>query len=344
VACLAVLFFHSFGAYTREPIWGPLEPLRAASAYGWLGLHVFFVISGYCIFERLHVGLERGEPVPSFWVDRLIRIYPTYWCVLAITILFNLLSLPFNHGLLAEAMPLSARDWLGDLTLVHTLAGWRSTVIVSWTLSYEVAFYVAAGALVLANGRESKLRFAFGLGALLCLPALRWNGAPWAGPLMYWPHFFLGACVSFALRARADLSRGRLACALAAMGAISLAALAGIGAFGDIKGLTAAGFAWTLLILRRWDRRMNLNPLMKALGWVGTFSYSLYLIHEPLLSRALNLSRRFVVPTSATFGAVWLASIAMALAGGWLVWKAFEVRCERFRTGRRRRLALAGQA
>ena len=154
VACLAVLFFHSFGAFTRNPIWGPLEPFRAASAYGWLGLHLFFVISGYCIFERLHVGLDRGESIPSFWVDRMIRIYPTYWCVLAITILINLCTLPFNQGSLAESIPLSAKEWFGNLTLIHTLAGWRSSVIVSWTLSYEVTFYLLAGALMLVNGRE----------------------------------------------------------------------------------------------------------------------------------------------------------------------------------------------
>jgi exopolysaccharide production protein ExoZ len=340
---LAVLFFHSFGAFVTTPIWAPLEPIRAACAYGWLGLHLFFVISGYCIFERLHVGLERGESIPSFWVDRLIRIYPTYWCVLAITILINLCTLPFNHGQLAESIPLSAKEWLGDLTLVHTLAGWRSSVLVSWTLSYEVVFYIAAGALMLANGRESELRTAFGLGALLCLPALHWTGAPWAGPLMSWPHFFLGACVSFALRARSDRSPRRLVCALAAMAAISFASLAGIGAFGGPQGLAAAGFAWILLVLRPWDQRLSRNPLMLVLGGIGTFSYSLYLIHEPLLSRALNLSRRFVAPTSALFGAVWLASIAFAIAGGWLVWKTVEVRCERFRTGRRRRLAAAGQ-
>jgi peptidoglycan/LPS O-acetylase OafA/YrhL len=84
VACLAVLLFHSLGPYQHEPFWPALEPVRAVAGHGWTGLHLFFVISGYCIFERLRLALATGETPAEFIVDRAWRILPTYWVVLGL--------------------------------------------------------------------------------------------------------------------------------------------------------------------------------------------------------------------------------------------------------------------
>ena len=50
VACLAVVAFHSIGPLEGQPLWFPLEPLRAVAMKGWLGLHLFFVIG--CVFGQ----------------------------------------------------------------------------------------------------------------------------------------------------------------------------------------------------------------------------------------------------------------------------------------------------
>lgn len=337
IASLGVVFFHSFGPYTRERVWAPLEPLRAISDHGWLGLHLFFVISGYCIWERLHLASLRRESAPHFWRDRAMRILPPYWGALAATLALNLLAWPFNRSHLADNIPLSWPVWIGNLTLTHALLGLPSMILVSWTLCCELAFYFVAGLLLLAGRGSRKIPVGFSVGALLCLPAFFSIRAHWALPVLLWPEFFLGVCVSFVLRTHQAALRGLRALGLTVMVALSASAVVGIGDFGGPARASAVILAWVLLALHPWDLRLARLPVTRALAWVGTFSYSLYLMHAPVLSRVLNLGSRFIVPSRAAFSLLWLFAVAAAIGGGWCFWRWVEQPCERYRAAWRAR-------
>ena len=95
-------------------------------AFGTIGVDIFFVISGFII---THVMTNR-QPGP-FLLDRLVRIYPLYWLFL---------------------IPLIILGWDGDaMHLLSSVTLWpvvgefrRSYLAVSWTLSFEMLFYLAA--------------------------------------------------------------------------------------------------------------------------------------------------------------------------------------------------------
>jgi len=307
---MGVLLFHSFGAFDSQPIWTPLEPVRRAAGTGWLGLHLFFVISGYCIFERLATSGARGETARAFWADRFLRIYPTYWAVLAFTVALNLAAWPFNRSHLAGNLPASLVALFGDISLLHGLL------------------------LALSRG-SARLLPAFVIGLALCGAAIVAPGGHWFMPLLLWPDFFAGACVSFALRAAAGRDRRLLAASLGALAALSAGALGRVGNIGSEAHRAAFGFAWVLLGLYRWDGFLDGLPPVRLLAWIGTFSYSLYLIHVQILSRVMNLGTRVVPPASAGFALLWLAAVATATAGGWYFWRVVEQRCERYRSRRR---------
>jgi peptidoglycan/LPS O-acetylase OafA/YrhL len=343
-ACLAVLGFHSFGAVASQPVWAPLIPLRAACEQGWMGLQIFFVISGYCIFDRMAAAVEGGESAFSFGKDRARRILPTYWAVLLLTLALNLAAWPFNRTHLADNFPPTIAALAADLSLSHVLLGLPPYVMVTWTLACEMAFYAAAAALLAANRGSARLLPAFAGGAVICVLSWRARATGWQLPAALWPDFFSGACVALALRSISRRDWVGLIAGLGALAALTGCAAAGIGGYGGQERKVALGFAWLLLALFPADAWLARRGPIRLLAWVGGFSYSLYLIHAQILTRAINLTLLRFAPASPFFLLPWLAALAAAIFGGWWVGRMIENPCERWRKGRRRREAGAAPA
>lgn len=343
LACLAVVLFHSLGAFSEEVLWAPLEVVRAIAMKGWLGLHLFFVISGYCIFERLR-SAHRGRETPSaFALDRARRIFPTYWAVLAVAVAIGLLAMPFNGTSLDANLPSSPGRWLSNLALLHPFFGYEPFIVVTWTLSCELAFYAIATVLLALTRRAPDLRWALAAGALLCAVSLGMQTAhPALLPLALWPEFFAGACVSLALHSANSIPL-RVA-ALALLIASSMATVLGLGSFDAEARRWAVGFAWVLLASARWSSAaMTWWPLDQVTR-IGAFSYSLYLLHVPLLSRFMNLASRHLAPDTPAFAACWVGAVMLALGGGWLCWRWVEQPFERRRQSRRTQTGMTGGA
>jgi peptidoglycan/LPS O-acetylase OafA/YrhL len=73
-AILAVIFAH---AATMAPIQGSL---RRFADNGFMGVHLFFVISAFTIFHMLSKHAEQeSKPIRNFFIRRLFRIAPVYW-------------------------------------------------------------------------------------------------------------------------------------------------------------------------------------------------------------------------------------------------------------------------
>ena len=60
------------------------------SDVGWVGVDLFFVLSGYLIANQLFAGIARGErlSLPRFYARRALRTLPVFWLVLAAFALF----------------------------------------------------------------------------------------------------------------------------------------------------------------------------------------------------------------------------------------------------------------
>lgn len=108
-AALWVLIFHANrGKPDLLPDW-----LGGFVNHGWLGVHVFFVISGFCITERAAREYRQRGTARHFTLDRLWRIYPTYWAALGVTLLLNLAgALVKGQSVLAPAvLPAGPGQW-----------------------------------------------------------------------------------------------------------------------------------------------------------------------------------------------------------------------------------------
>jgi peptidoglycan/LPS O-acetylase OafA/YrhL len=327
VASSWVLLFHSLAAIPSDTIYPILGLVQRFAKFGWLGVHMFFAISGWCIAQRLAAAWRRKEPVPVFLCERALRIYPTYWAALGLTLALRLAAVPFNTTHLAANLPSGPRGWIADLFLLNPYLKVPATLIVSWSLVFELGFYLlAAGALILRRrGPASALVL---LGMLLCL----WPLTGWQFRLTYvlglWPDFFVGGLVWWAARSRTSAPKYLAAAGLAMLALLALSWPGGYGGQGLLVAITTAIILWAL---SGQDHRVAANPFLRKLAWVGGFSYSLYLIHLPLLSPFMNLAARWVPPRQALFCLVWLAAVLLAFTGGWLLNRLVEAPAERWR-------------
>lgn len=103
---------------------GTMPELTAYGSFGWIGVEIFFVISGLVIANSAH-----GATVRQFLVGRFLRLYPTAWCAAAVSYPIFLFTVP-KHG--RPILPL-----ILSMTLIHGpfLAG------AYWTLPIELSFY-----------------------------------------------------------------------------------------------------------------------------------------------------------------------------------------------------------
>src|SRR5947209_8469455 len=96
LACLLVLVHHStFYKATGANFKGLLATasawLETVAARLWIGVPLFFVISGYCIAATADSSRRRPHAIGNYFIRRFRRIYPPYWILLALTIAVVLL-------------------------------------------------------------------------------------------------------------------------------------------------------------------------------------------------------------------------------------------------------------
>lgn len=334
-----VAVFHCFSSWLLDGPGALPAPLLAFLRNGWLGVHVFFVISGYCIAARLASDHRAGRSVIRFWLDRLWRIYPAYWMAVVASALLALLALPWNGGPLFSssahigALPGTIAEGLITLLSLEPWFSRPSYVLVAWSLAYEVAFYGLAGGLFSLAKFTGRPRHAYLLGGLIAgiglFPSI-WSVLPF---VTLWTHFYLGALAWLLVhRNHAGFSH-----TVAVFGPVALGAM--LLPIPHAAGLRCAvAVAWLLVVLHRFDDRIAKHPAGLWLGWVGTFSYSLYLVHVPVVSRSRNLLERFWPP--GRLEAIWVPIMALilAFAASRIFFLIIERSFERARSAYRRRV------
>lgn len=312
-------------------------------AGGFLGVDMFFVLSGYLITRLLKNEHETTGRIAlaRFWVRRLVRLWPPLLALLAVSIVIGPLLLPtLDHVRAALISGLYMTDYIG----AYNAAPWRGPVTHTWSLAIEEKYYLIWPPVLIALlCIDTRLRL---LGAVLALFVLAtaWRVvevvqlqdffAVYSRLDTRFSGFLLGGLLALAGTIRMT---PRMADALAiASWALLVAALASyrltqlealvwgivlveIATIGLILAVTAAqGVAYRVLG----------SPVLAS---VGMISYAIYLWHYPL---ALLL--RDALPWPATFAIVTVGSLALARTS-WLL-------IERPLLGLRQRLRAPGQA
>lgn len=132
LAILSVAFFH-YTARLPQNYLG-YDGLDWSFAQGWVGVHFFFMISGFCILMTL----EKSKNTLDFIAKRFARIYPTFLICLMITYAFIVLY-PIPES--TELPKASFKDFVGNFVLGRDL-GFRWVSGVYWSLLVELKYYL----------------------------------------------------------------------------------------------------------------------------------------------------------------------------------------------------------
>lgn len=296
-AALAVLFFHMQPHWATSPA---LDSLGFLMKKGFSGVDVFFVLSGYVVYQSADQKDFRLKP---FMLRRALRIYLGYWPVLILTACLTFVAIRLGYS--AWSFP-DAEKLFKSIALVNPnlLENWLPT---AWTLVYELYFYIWIALLFVCAPRW-RLQISVALFAIL----LCWNVGYWlwdknmvlAGrqPFSFvlsglGMEFLAGAWLAHWRKRLSPAQRAAQSNGLALVGCILM--LLGIYLGDRLFPLSAnislwractfgvTGFGFLCLALAFSDKNWPVPLVFVALG---DASYSLYLLH-PLLLDASSLLR-----------------------------------------------------
>jgi len=283
VAALLVAMFHYAGrADSFQDVWGGTTAeifphLHHPAQYGWLGVELFFLISGFVICMSAW-----DRDTVSFLRSRAIRLFPAYWAAVLITAIAT-------HFWPVVWKPTGASAVLLNLTMLQFPLGAPQVDGVYWTLWNEARFYLLFALLVWRGlTLERALLFGYGwltLGAIATAAGEKWMlevlqpaYAPLfiGGMAFYLIHRFGSSIATWGLVAASFLVAQHNVLARVAdeeandiHGPLSdKAAILALAAFFGL--LAAVALGWTSRIRWRW------------LTTAGLLTYPFYLTHEAI--------------------------------------------------------------
>ncbi|MEU2587909.1 acyltransferase [Streptomyces avermitilis] len=182
IAALVVVFDHSSYAFMAE-FRRELMPEFNTGRYG---IMVFFLVSGYII----PASLERRGCVRTFWIGRVFRMYPLWVAAVTAVLVLHLMGIAEIRADLGRQS--LAAVAVAHVTLLQELLGTPNLLLVLWTLSYEMAFYLLVVALFTVGFHQRSAAVAVTLAVLaavsgtagVVLPVSALSGAVGTGPLV----------------------------------------------------------------------------------------------------------------------------------------------------------------
>lgn len=204
IAALVVVFDHSSYAFMAD-FRQELMPQFNTSRYG---IMVFFLVSGYII----PASLERRGCVRTFWIGRIFRVYPLWAAVVTVLLAVNQLGIAEMRDFGQQS---AATVAVAHATMLQELLGTPSLLLVLWTLSYEMSFYLLVVALFTVRLHQQSAAVAVVLAVLatvsvtagVVLPASALSGLVGTGPLIAFASIAMGVAICCA-SARSPVLRG----------------------------------------------------------------------------------------------------------------------------------------
>ncbi len=268
LAALLVVGYHFECSLVFDLPNGPADQSRLWSRYALMGVELFFIISGYVILMTI----ENSRSILHFARNRIARLYPAYWLSVAVAAIF---VLPLGE--------VSYRNVIVNLTMLQTFLGRQSLVVPYWSLAYELWFYATIAAVAAVGALKHLPWLALAWFAIL-IPIRLLSNIP-TGPIqlysmVFFGNLFIAGMTIFLIRA----GRGS-ALVWTALAVSVLYSYFGRQDWSHLNemlyGAVISIFVLSVFVASR--------PDISAPRWLvycGSISYSLYLLHSPIMLAA----------------------------------------------------------
>jgi peptidoglycan/LPS O-acetylase OafA/YrhL len=313
---------------------------KLAFSFGWMGVDLFFALSGFLITGILLDSRSAKNYFSAFYARRVLRIFPLYYSVLTVVLIAAALIRPRPRSL-----PVVADQKLYYLYLVNWLGLWKGPwganfLAHFWSLAVEEQFYLVWPLCVWLLIRRNLARMAVVASLTALLVRIVWlaqtgpSQAIVCATVTRMDSLLCGSLGAILFRDVRVLNTLRkyspwtacTALSCFAVGGAWLRAVRGPGSklfFIESIGFTllAVGFSALILHTALTDGEATLTQRVlrnKVLSKFGKYSYGIYVYHVPLLGASLALTKeRF----GSVKGQLWFGALSVALlfAGSFLI-------------------------
>jgi len=321
---------------------------------GWVGVDLFFVLSGFLITGIL-LDTKGGEGYfRNFYMRRVLRILPLYYGSLVVLFLVIPMVAPaivHDIGRLSHGQ-VWLWTYLSNIAIGIT-GSWQAVPPLTghyWSLAVEEQFYLLWPLVVYSVSRSRLLSVALGLwvGALALRIAMLWLGVSPTSVFVLTPTRMDGLAAGAAVATLARHPGGLLAVRQAIKralsgGAVGLALIVlATGTLGQYDAimqtagftLLSSTFAALLAFLLLAEERSLVHRFL-AHPWarhIGMRSYALYVFHPWALKATARAWKAHLVPLVGDSGMAeqimfWLVCLAASLAAAEVSWHLLEKRC-----------------
>ncbi len=348
---MLVFMYHYMVFVSREATFG------WGSTVGWVGVDLFFVLSGYLISNQVFAGMVRGQSLSlkAFYARRLLRTVPAFYVVLALYFIFP--------AVMGGREPPALWRFLTFTQNINLQPG--TAFSHAWSLCIEEQFYLLLPAIVIVAARHGRsIRLAWALLLALQFGAIALRSALWLrygreadGAIAgYHPHIYYASLCRFdeflpgiavaMLKHfhpgvwRRVTARGQITLAAGAAAVTAMLYLViqhyyvddhGYGYFMTGWGYSLVAWAFAILVVAALSPNSMLYRLrIPGAAALAAGSYAIYLTHKPLAFITSTL-----LPGSGPNSLVLLSSVTLVcLAGGWLLHRLVETPFMRYRDRR----------
>jgi len=288
---------------------------KAFFYYSWLGVDVFFVLSGFLLTSILYKNKSSVHLLKTFWLRRALRILPLYWVILSAAFLATFTKIsdrgPGYQWLFGNLKSLETYTiFLQNITMTMQNQMSSAWLNVTWSLAIEEQFYIFLPIAVLLLNKQKFIIISIII--VILTPLLRAacilylpNGGMASFMLLplRWDSLFLGGMLALIEPTNKKLNiiiKYQKSIVLMGLSVFLLFGLSnqGIGSLGmGILGHTVIAILAGLLILNcqlRPDCFVKKVFSLKTFAFFGTISYGLYLVHFPILGLCHQLALQTV--------------------------------------------------
>jgi peptidoglycan/LPS O-acetylase OafA/YrhL len=327
IAVIAVVLYHSHPRF--EGTW-----FYRASLWGWTGVNLFFVLSGFLITSILIEARGKAHYFRNFYGRRALRIWPVYVLVLAICYL----NAPSLVGLrMGQALRIA--PWWAYLLFVQNLFHLTLPPAMgpTWSLAIEEQYYVVWAPIVRVLERPWALAIVLA-SAMVAAPLFRMSHFGWITPTHTLTHLdgiAMGSLLALGLHDTPVVPRR----VWLALGLCGMAL--GFAAAGTVSGGTAwldtaltAGFGGTVLAsIASTGARNPLNAMLRRgpLAYLGKISYGVYMIHIMVFVYFGWFDQRMDGYGAAGNLAVVAFRVTASVGAATVLWYGFESRILRLK-------------